>query len=217
MNAPASSKKVYRHIKIAIYINLLLIVLCLTLLLFKLLFWFGIVVEFVLVIGLIHAVIIHFTEYITLEDHCANVHTGLIFVRNNRVPYTKMNSIDITNFLGFHNLEIDAGNDVSEIRFKWVEDAHKLKEALESKLMVNNYYQNSQNQERQPINNFVAPQPQYDPQHPQQFQQPQYPQQTPQQHMAQNIQELNQLAYLRSKGVITAQEFEEQKRKILAD
>jgi uncharacterized membrane protein YdbT with pleckstrin-like domain len=209
MSRPENTKITYRHIKTAIHINLVLIVLCLPLLFFKLSFWFGIVVEFVLVIALIRALLVHYTEYITLEDHCANVHTGLIFVRNNRVPYTKMNSIDITNFLGFHNLEIDAGNDVSEIKFKWVEDAHKLKEALDSKLMVNNYYQNSQNQELQAPANFVAPHPQYDPQ--------QFQQQTPQQHMAQNIQELNQLAYLRSKGVITLQEFEEQKRKILAD
>jgi uncharacterized membrane protein YdbT with pleckstrin-like domain len=201
MSQSETTKKVYRHIKIVIYINLFLIVLCLPLLFFKLLFWFGIVVELVLVIALLRALIIHLTEYITLEDHCANVHTGLIFVRNNRVPYTKMNSIDITNFLGFHNLEIDAGNDVSEIKFKWVEDAHKLKEALDSKLMVNNYYQNSQTNQ--------LPNSQYSlPRH-----QPHV--QTNQEHMEKNIQELNQLAYLRSKGVITAQEFEDQKRKIL--
>jgi uncharacterized membrane protein YdbT with pleckstrin-like domain len=207
-----TSKKTYRHIKTAIHLNLILIVLFLPLLLFKLLFWLGIVLEIALFLSLIRAILIHYTEYITLEDHCANVHTGLIFVRNNRVPYTKMNSIDITNFLGFHNLEIDAGNDVSEIRFNWVENAHELKEALEKKLEVNNYYQNSQNQKRQDPANF-APQPQYDTQHPQQ----QHYQQTPQQHIAQNIQELNQLAYLRSQGVITPQEFEEQKRKILSD
>jgi uncharacterized membrane protein YdbT with pleckstrin-like domain len=201
----------YKHIKFPIQVNLVLIFLF-AILLFTRLFWVGIIVEVFLLLSLIRVIIVDMTEYIVLEDHCVNVHTGLIFVRNNRVPYTKMNSIDITNFLGFHNLEIDAGNDVSEIKFKWVENAHKLKEALDSKLMVNNYYQNSQNQEIQAPANFVAPHPQYDPQHPQQFQQ-----QTPQQHMAQNIQELNQLAYLRSKGVITLQEFEEQKRKILAD
>jgi hypothetical protein len=79
--------------------------------------------------------------------------------------------------------------------------------------MVNNYYQNSKKNERQnPDTDIVInpvlqnyPQPNYLPQH----------QQTAQEHMDKNIQELNQLAYLRSKGVITAQEFEQQKSKIL--
>jgi uncharacterized membrane protein YdbT with pleckstrin-like domain len=196
----------YKHIKFPIQVNLVLIFLF-AILLFTRLFWVGIIVEVFLLLSLIRVIIVDMTEYITLEDHCACVHTGLFFVRNNRVPYTKMNSIDITNFLGFHNLEIDAGNDVSEIKFGWVEDAHQLKEILDEKLQINNYYQNSKNQA------LVAENRQYHnpPTNPQQYHSSNH------QNVTQNIQELNQLAYLRSKGVITAQEFEDQKRKILAD
>jgi uncharacterized membrane protein YdbT with pleckstrin-like domain len=174
-----------------------------------------VLIEFAIVLSLIRAIIIDMTEYITLEDHCANVRTGLIFIRNNRVPYTKMNSIDITNFLGFHNLEIDAGNDVSEIRFNWVEDAHQLKDALDQKLMVNNYYQNSKNQEKiEPKDYLPARQQSYNIQS---TQNNQFKTKSQHDHATENIQQLNQLAYLRSKGVITLQEFEEEKRKILAD
>jgi uncharacterized membrane protein YdbT with pleckstrin-like domain len=194
----------YKHIKFPIQVNLVLIFLF-AILLFTKLFWVGAIIEVLLLLSLIHVIIIDITEYITLEDHCANVHTGLFFVRNNRVPYTKMNNINIETFFGFHNLEIDTGNDVSEIQFRWVEDAHKLKEVLEEKLQINNYYQNSKNQA------LVSENRQYHNPPPQHYHSSNH------QNVTQNIQELNQLAYLRSKGVITAQEFEDQKRKILAD
>jgi uncharacterized membrane protein YdbT with pleckstrin-like domain len=210
------AKTVYRHIKTIIHLNIFLI-LVFSFLLFTRLFWLGVVIEIALVVALIRAVIVDLTEYIVLEDHSACVHTGLFFVRNNRVPYTKMNNIDITNFFGFHNLEIDAGNDVSEIKFRWIEDANMLKAALDEKLMINNYYQNSKKNEnnQQPQDN---PQNYSQTSQRQQSQNPQVPHlQTHQEHMEKCIQELNQLAYLRSKGVITAEEFEMQKRKILAD
>lgn len=192
MEDQQKTRTVYRHIKTAIHINIALMLLIAPLLLTQLL-WVIAIVEVLLFTTLIRTIVIDFTEYMVLEDHCVNVHTGLFFQRNNRVPYTKMNSIDITNFFWFHNLEIDAGNDISEIKFSWIQDAHMLKEALDQKLMINNYYQNSQH-----------------PQNPQSSQQ-----QEAQNHMSRNIQELNQLAYLQSKGVITPQEFEMQKYKIL--
>jgi uncharacterized membrane protein YdbT with pleckstrin-like domain len=194
MTVTKPPKTVYRHIKTAIHINILAMLLLAPLLLTQFI-WLIVTVEIALLIILICLFVKDMTEYIVLEDHCMNVHTGLFFQRNNRLPYTKMNNIDITNFFGFHNLEIDAGNDVSLIKFDWIQDAHMLKAALDEKLMVNNYYQNSQLNQ---TNNLQSPHVQ-----------------TNQEHMAKNIQELNQLAYLRSKGVITAQEFETQKRKIL--
>ena len=200
------AKTVYRHIKTAIHVNVLAMLLLAPLLLTPLL-WFIVIFEVLLLLILIRSVIIDMTEYIVLEDHSACVHTGLFFVRNNRVPYTKMNSIDITNFFGFHDLEIDAGNDVSEIKFRWVQDAHMLKAALDEKLMVNNYYQNSQNNASQNSASQNLQQSNYQSPHPQ----------TAQEHMARNIQELNQLAYLRSQGMITPQEFEVQKQKILSN
>ena len=208
-----TARTVYRHIKTVIHINIILMLLLAPILLTQML-WFIVLIEVLLLITLIRAVIVDITEYVILEDHCVCVHTGVFFQRNNRVPYTKMNSIDITNFFGFHNLEIDAGNDVSEIKFRWIQDAHMLKAALDQKLMVNNYYQNSQkneavntqnNAQNFSENNLHSQSQNFQPPH----------QQTAQEHMTQNIQELNQLAYLRSKGVITAQEFEMQKHKIL--
>ena len=210
MEDPKKARTVYRHIKTAIHINIIVMLLLAPLLLTQML-WIIVLIEVLLLITLIRAVIIDITEYVILEDHCVCVHTGVFFQRNNRVPYTKMNSIDITNFFGFHDLEIDAGNDVSEIKFRWLEDAHVLKEALDQKLMVNNYYQNSKNVEAMHHQaNMQSFNP--NPQQPQSFQPRQ---QTAQEHMSRNIQELNQLAYMRSKGVITAGEFEMQKQKIL--
>jgi uncharacterized membrane protein YdbT with pleckstrin-like domain len=201
MAATKPIRTVYRHIKTAIHISILAILL-LAPLLFTPLIWLVVALEVLLLLVLLYFIVIDITQYIVLEDHCINVHTGLFFQRNNRLPYTKMNNIDITSFFGFHNLEIDAGNDVSLIRFDWIQDAHMLKAALDEKLMVNNYYQNSQKNESQQSQNQNS-----------YLQQPHV--QTNQEHMDKNIQELNQLAYLRSKGVITAQEFEQQKRKIL--
>lgn len=212
MKEPKPPKTVYRHIKTAIHINILAMLLLAPLLLTQLL-WLIVVFEVLLLLLLIRAVIVDMTEYVVLEDHCANVHTGLFFQRNNRVPYTKMNSIDITNFFGFHDLEIDAGNDVSEVKFRWIQDAHMLKAALDKKLEVNNYYQNSSKKDSVQSEKIQP----YDPSR-QQYGQLSYlpqAQQSAQEHMARNLHELNQLAFLRSQGVITSQEFEVQKQKIL--
>ena len=156
MEEQKPTRTVYRHIKTVIHINIIVMLLLAPLLL-TLMLWLIVLIEVLLLITLIRAVIVDMTEYIVLEDHCVNVHTGLFFQRNNRVPYTKMNSIDITNFFGFHNLEIDAGNDVSEIKFRWIQDAHMLKAALDQKLMVNNYYQNSQKNEPLQPQSFQSP------------------------------------------------------------
>jgi membrane protein YdbS with pleckstrin-like domain len=180
----------FRHIRLSIYI--LWVLIFLVGLSFLTEFWvIGAGIEVLLLLQLLVVYITHWTEFIILEDHCINMRSGLIIVKNNRVPYTKINNINLTSFGGICDLEIDTGNDTSEIVFKWIEKPESVKQILEQKLQVNNYYQNSNNN---PGTNSQDHQKVVD-----------------------NIEQLKQLMELRSSGVLSEAEFFVQKRKILDD
>lgn len=125
-------------------------------------------------------------EFVTLDEHSITVHKGWLTKQTTEIPYSKINSVSLTGGRGrVGNIAISTSNDISKLQLVSIENAKELKESLQQRI--------GERGVKPPSQPSVAIKPSTD----------------------SRVERLERLAKLKAQGIVTTQEFQAEKKRIL--